>query len=217
MTENISPEEKLLHLIKGQNGSAPAGKDNSLPSSASSAAGREEAGEAVPEGVVLNKKEPKLKDQFIVLNKGLVLLLVVIAGIMVLGYIFPYQSKVSIPDRIPVASSTGLMEEKVGERPRLSYYTAKMGGRKMFKIFEPPRPKAKKQEKPKVTLQQLLAGYTFVGIIGGDPPQVIVEDKKSGQNHYLTAGQNVGEIKIEDVQRGKVTVSHEEETMDINI
>lgn len=214
MSGNISPEERLLHLIKGKQlpneEAAVAAQDASSP--------KEEDVSQTAQPKLISKQKQKTRNSYLLINIALVGILFVILIFMGLGYIYPFSPKIKIPDRVSANTQTReQMETSVAERPALSYYTNSVGKRQIFKIFQPPKPKAKAPDKPKVTLQQRLAGYTFVGILFGDTPQAIVEDKKSARSHYVSAGQMLGEIKIESIERGKVTVSCEEETMDINI
>lgn len=237
MPDNITPEEKLLNLIKGSKGSEEK-KKGEVPSDAKEApkAGEtpkakeapkaEEAPKAKEEveaktkehvPAVIRKRKKELGNPFPILNKFLFLIMSGVLVYMVVGYIFPYKSKTDISERIEGREALKSAKEDLVVLPPLSNYTTAVRRRKMFKVYEPPKPKTVGPTKPKVTLQQLLGGYTFVGIIGGDPPQAVVEEKRSKQSYYLSAGQYLGEIKIDKVQKGKVTVSYGDETMDIRI
>lgn len=46
----------------------------------------------------------------------------------------------------------------------------------------------------------------LVGILTGNDPQAIVEDKKSQQTYYLKKGQSVNGITLEDIGDGRVTL-----------
>jgi hypothetical protein len=211
---NITPEEHLLNLIK--NGK---GKIKEISSE------EEKVKTPVSHDLPNNEKQTVYAPKKIIKNKVKYIILVnkiLLAGLffafvyMITNWVFPFKAKNKIGERTDTGIKEGVGEEITEGSHPVQYYEDSMNKRQLFKIFETPKPKPVEQ-KPKVTLQQVLSGYTFVGIIFGDSPQAIVEDKKSGQSYYLTEGQMLGEIKIEKVEQGKVTVSYGEETMSINI
>lgn len=218
MQDNISPEEKLLNLIK--KGPDNAKNNINQPKTIDTASNETEGPPVkakVPAGIP-RKTGAGSGKSFTILNKLFIIAVVCAIFYMIIAYIYPYRSKVEIPGHV---EATGKDTEILGGTPKppppLAHYTDILTRRQMFKLYEVPKPKPVGPAKPKVTLQQLLAGYTFIGILFGDVPQAIVEEKRSGQSFYLTAGQFIGEIKIEKIERGRITVSYEEETMDISI
>ncbi len=48
----------------------------------------------------------------------------------------------------------------------------------------------------------------LVGIISGDNPQAIIEDKSTQKTYYLSKGQFIGESQVEDIQEGKIVLNH---------
>lgn len=218
MQKDVSPEEKLLNLIK--KGAAdpkeipekPKEKEESVEESAQEPV-------SVPKIPITVPRKKRLKGikSFSILNKFFIVCVVGAIAYMVFSYLYPYKSKVQIPERFELKRGDETLEGQPKPPPVLSHYADILSRRQMFKLYEAPRPTSTGPPKPKVTLQQLLGGYTFVGIIFGEVPQAIVEEKRSGQSFYLTAGQFLGEIKIEKIERGKITVSYEEERMDISI
>lgn len=218
MQENNSPEEKLLNLIKNGGSSEqkaspnkPVVKDNVQDAGASPAPTKKIA-------VLVPKKiEAGSAFFFSMLNKILIVCVIGSLIYMGFGYLYPFKVKSNVLEGRVVTVKEEGVDAGLDQFQPMQYYADVIGKRQMFSVVEPPAAKPVGPVKPKITLSQLLAGYTFVGILFEDIPQVIVEDKKSGQSFYLTAGQMLGEIKIEKVDKGKVTVSHEDETMDMNI
>jgi hypothetical protein len=217
MDTNISPEEHLLNLIKN-------GKGN-IKEVSSEIAKPEIVGATQSQDKALEKKhvfiQVKIKNSkkksFSFVNKILAVLLFFSLVYAALSFLYPFKEKERMNSATNRAGKETLAENDIAQAQPLSYYSDSVSKRQMFKIFEAPKPKTVEQQKPKITLQQLLGGYTFVGIIFGDVPQAIVEDKKSGQSFYLTSGQMLGDIKINNVEQGRVSVSLGDETMDINI
>lgn len=213
MHDNVTPEEKLLNLIK-------KGKDNSKDKP-EELKQEESVGKPLAAPKVSTSIPRKIKIKYVksfsILNNFLIIAVVCNIIYMVFSYIYPYRPGTETLEKIDVKRE----DQKLGDTPRplppLSHYTGVVSTRQMFKLYEAPKPKPVGPPKPKVTLQQLLAGYTFVGVIFGDVPQAIVEEKRSGQSFYLTAGQYLGEIKVEKIERGRITVSYEDEMIDISI
>ncbi len=48
----------------------------------------------------------------------------------------------------------------------------------------------------------------LVGIIMGDAPQAVIEDKKNQKTYYVNKGQFVGDKQIDDIQSGKVIIQY---------
>ena len=218
--KDVTPEEKLLNLIKGNKYVKEQKKENISEQAREEVlekdtdASLSKKTDKANEGVVLRKKIKKANNPYSVINKVLILVVAISFIVMILGYRFPYKPKNEISKEVDVSRET---DTTIKKSPPLNDYTKIVNSRKMFKVFEAPKPREKGPVKPKVTLGQLLAGYTFVGIIFGDDPQAIIEEKRSKQSYYLNAGQYIGDIKIDKIDKGKVTVSYGDETMDIRI
>lgn len=85
-------------------------------------------------------------------------------------------------------------------------------------IFAPPatdRKKSPVSEGP--TLRELVKDLRLVGIMPGDEPQVIIEDKKSGQTLFLKKGEQIEGIEIKEIQSGRVILGYEEETITLSL
>ncbi|MCX5668065.1 MAG: hypothetical protein NTY34_07155, partial [Candidatus Omnitrophica bacterium] len=53
----------------------------------------------------------------------------------------------------------------------------------------------------------------LVGIVPGDNPQAIVEDKKNQKTYYLLKGQSINEITVEDIDKDKVVLEYRDKKM----
>lgn len=58
---------------------------------------------------------------------------------------------------------------------------------------------------PTVDLQ---SSYRLVGILLDHDPRAVVEDLKSQETLFLSRGQQLGEITVEDIQQGKVILTY---------
>lgn len=53
-----------------------------------------------------------------------------------------------------------------------------------------------------------LKDISLVGIISGENPQAVIEDKKTQKTYYVSKGQFIGEMQVEDIQSGKIIVNY---------
>ncbi len=67
------------------------------------------------------------------------------------------------------------------------------------------------------SLDQIMANYTLGGILGGDQPQAIIEDKQQSKTYFLNVGDTLGEIKIIAITDEKVTVAVGDEQADLTL
>ena len=64
---------------------------------------------------------------------------------------------------------------------------------------------------------ELIKDINLVGIIAGDTPQAIIEDKKSQKTYYLNKGQFIGEFQLEDIQEGKIILNFNGQRFELHI
>src|SRR4029077_7415948 len=68
---------------------------------------------------------------------------------------------------------------------------------------------------PKVPLSQKASALHLVGIMAGNPPQAVIEDRQAQKTLYLTPGQAIGDIKIEKFLEDRVILKSDGEEMDL--
>lgn len=59
---------------------------------------------------------------------------------------------------------------------------------------------------PVQTGYDALSGLTLMGIISGENPQAIIEDRKDGKAHFLFKGERVRDFRIKDILDGKIII-----------
>ena len=59
-----------------------------------------------------------------------------------------------------------------------------------------------------VSNTDLVKQLNLVGIIAGENPQAVIEDKNTQKTYYLNKGQFLGEIQLEDILEGKIIINH---------
>jgi len=85
-------------------------------------------------------------------------------------------------------------------------------------IFAPPASrKSKKDVSEGPGLRELVKDLTLVGIMPGDEPQAIIEDKKSGQTLFLIKGESIDNIEIKDIASGRVVLGYGEDTITLSL
>jgi type II secretory pathway component PulC len=203
MRENISPEEKLLRLIKGQKKSGGSGEIKPAISS------------ILPSEKNLGLK-PDLKSaaaatwqQYLekVNIKIVVLTVFTISCIYLIAtFIYPMIAPKTIV--LPNVSSEKNQTETStpeNETKNFDYYT-KGTERQIF--TNPAAQEAEKSAASAAVSADIIKDVSLVGIISGDNPQAVIEDKKTQKTYYVGKGQSIGEIQVEEIQEGKVILNY---------
>lgn len=212
MHKDISPEEKLLSIIKGEqnipgNGAPkPEIKDIPIP--------RATWGK-IDDYVSAILRNDFLKNSILdaealkVFNKCAVIIAALIAGYLIFDIILVSPSrktatllaKASLSGPLVVPAERAMPVETKG----YSYYSNRMSGRKIFGagayIQTESQGDLGSGDAPADNLG-------LVGIIPGTNPQAIIEDKKGQKTYYLTKGQSVNDITLEAMDEDKVTLDY---------
>ena len=98
-----------------------------------------------------------------------------------------------------------------------SYYNDIIAKHQLFKIIGGLETKAQKTSPGAPLAAELLRNYSLIGIVGGEDPQAIIEDKNAKQTYYLKKGQPLGEYKVRDIQEGKVILENDGQTAELSI
>lgn len=196
MTEHISPEEKLLRLIKGQKRpAADAAKKAPRPAA---------------------EPKPSIKNSLSFFSLGFlsfeslrkIIFAVFLASCiyLVISLVYPLvglkQVKLpSVPSVTPEAEETeaGGLEVKP-----LDFYLEPVRGRQIFSNISAPEA----QGQAVAVDKDLVKDLNLIGIISGENPQAIIEDKKAQKTYYLNKGQSIGEFQLEDIQEGKIILNY---------
>lgn len=183
MSGNISPEEKLLRLIKGDKK-----KTKETP-------------------LTHPKLIPVLKYPVSLNIRKIIKAAFIISCIfLIFTFIRPFISpeKIELPK---AATQTGLPPE-TELRPQAKPYDFYSEGIRDRRIFgEQVSPEAAKPLS--IVSSDLTKDINLIGVILGDNPQAIIEDKKTQKNYYVTKGQFIGEFQVDDIQEGKVILIYE--------
>jgi hypothetical protein len=251
MNKEFSPEERLLHLIKGRKKPESAkpseGKsrdaadlsDNIIPVPVLSDADniKDKNINTVP-GIKENSDKPGPKGFFvkprISINPAYTAIAVILLFVSaVLYFIFNItgtkdgQEVENLKKLIAVISEKKpadmpAEEDKkaavpVPDKPAASFedYQKLINAKS---IFAPPVTQAGKaiaQEGP--GLNELIKDLRLVGIMPGEMPQAIIEDRKNNQTLFLKEGDMINDIEIKSISTGRVVLARNDETVTLSL
>jgi|GEM_PF-407140 len=209
MKDNIPPEEKLLRLIRGQ-------KKSRIPALAE---GRLNA--LVPEkitgGVIHQKRAFNFVNYFPQLNINILILIgLAISSVYLLSaFAYPlfFTKKIIFLQR-PFDKITETKEAI--RREEIRPYDFFVQGIKDKQVFGAAS--AQLTQESVVTVgANLIKDINLLGVISGDSPQAILEDKKSQKTYYVTKGQLIGEFQVESIGGGKIILNYSGQRFELSI
>ena len=203
MRDNISPEEKLLKLIRGSKTkqAAPDAEPN-MPSADPAPAGKKYTYHSGP-------ARSRRFNIYNLASAAFIISCVYLAA----SFFYPWPGAREIKP-VEVAKEKG-MEMKPGmvEAKPYEYYLEGIKGKQIFGSSSGAEP-----EKPQAQTAidaDMIKDINLVGIIAGENPQAIIEDKKTQKTYYVSKGQNVGAFQVEEIQEGKVTLNYMSKKFDL--
>jgi type II secretory pathway component PulC len=206
MKENVSPEEKLLRLIRGQKK-----KDTAIEKKIESTITH--TPRPLPEKL---KKIPGLKSSLLsfvqrqvsILDTKKIIGIIFIFSCLYLIFSFLYPviflKKIKYPKAIKNNESVLVKEPRQEVKP-FEFYLEGTKGRHLF-----GNPQGQALGGPvAVAGADLIKDISLVGIVSGENPQAIIEDKKAQKTYYVSKGQLFGDVQVEDIREGKIIVSYQ--------
>ena len=178
MKDSSSPEDKLLKLIR--NPKKPAGTN-------------------IKPQAKINKAGPSFS------LRRIFFWLFIPSGIyLIANLVYPWVGLKNI--RLPQPSQT-LPQESPGAKSAgkpLEEYLESARGRQIFSQA------AALEDNSFINAANtdLMKDISLVGIISGENPQAVIEDKKTQKTYYVTKGKFIGEMQVEDIQEGKIIINY---------
>lgn len=205
MSDNILPEEKLLRLIRGN-------KNNGMA-----------VNKADKETAVDLKTTPKFYSPYLfqrlalIFNLRIILWVLFIAACFysAIAFIYPWIGLQGVkfsqvtPEEISKFDNTTVKNVAPSE-----FYLEGIGNRR---IFASPAKQEIYKEPLKGAPQDLLKDISLLGIVSGESPQAIIEDKKTQKTYYLNKGQFIGELQITDIKEGKIILDFNGQSFELNL
>ena len=225
MADEFSPEEKLLRLIRGKKRDEAKPAPEKVDSSAviPPATGTQNMKYSRPANEAVEDEGRYFK----FLNLGLVIILVVIIVFYAFDIVNPDSERSAFvrphrsggesrPPQQPAVSEPQGANIEAQPVP-FSTYAEAIGKRELFK---PPKSDIVK-EKEKTAAQKKESGsdklksLSLIGIIGGERPQAIIEDKKDKKTYFLNKGQTISDMKVEDILGDRIILDFDGEKFDL--
>ena len=211
--KDISPEEKLLSLIKGKNKKDTIVTTPQAPKEASVQTVMSKADERL-DGML---KSELFKNKLFAPStlKNVNRYLVVILGVTILYFVMdlifarPYKNVQSLISKANAPQAQN--EKKSPVEPKnitvvkdYSSYSRSVPGKTVFGQSQggPVTPED-------VGSTDISEQVGLVGIIAGDNPQAILEDKKAQKTYYLNKGQSFNGYVVEEISENKVVLDCE--------
>lgn len=200
MRDNISPEEKLLKLIRGEK---KPGRPAVVPAVAPA---------PQPQKVILPllKKNPflssmQLRFAFLTPKKILTALFALSCLYLTISFIYPWVALEKI--RLPKIKAEKINEARAKEEPKpYEYYVQGIPKRQLF--VNPAMAGQEGGAAAAMINVDLIRDISLVGIISGEPAQAVIEDKKNQKTVYVNKGQFIGDFQLEDIKEGKVILNY---------
>lgn len=192
MKDNILPEEKLLKLIR-------ANKKIKVPVMVVAGVEHGKKHDIKPFSINLPHIAPGKIIKFIFFASLFYLITSLIHPIFALR-------EIKLP-KIETKEKTIVQKEIPATKPAIKPYEFYSLGIKQRKIFSSA---AANLEKPiGAASADLIKDINLVGMLSGENPQAIIEDKKAQKTYYLRKGQFIGQLQLEDILEGKIILNYE--------
>ena len=202
MRKGISPEEKLLNLIKNQKKNPEPGMTGTIEIKGITGAtpvirASGQIAEYIPRRYFSLKR----------LRKIFRLILAVSSLYLLYTFINPAINlkKTDTTEPLTMQAKTSNIDQDDNLRP-LEFYLKEIREKQIFATAAAGLGSSSTARNLSDT--DLLKEISLVGIIGGDDPQAAIEDKEIQKTYYLKKGQFIRQFQIEDIQDGKVILGY---------
>lgn len=199
----MTPEERLLKLIRGQKKKEPQAalsselhvKKSPLPNH--------------PVHIFIQK-------YFSLLNTQNIAWIIFITSFIYLIYSFIYPAIGLRKIRLPRVAKTKISEEKIDLYRQMKPYEFYLEASKKRQIFSGTSG-VKNSISASAAESASIRDMNLVGILSGDAPQAIIEDKRAQKTYYVNKGQFVGDFQLEDIQEGKIILNNNGQRYELHI
>jgi type II secretory pathway component PulC len=210
MKDNVSPEEKLLRLIRGhKNSPVPALPEGSPNVSIASKA---------QEGSVVQKRAFRITKYLTFFNTNFLIIAGFAIALMYLlsAFIYPLfvTKKVMTLQEMPAAKSNELKETARDEEVRpYDFYSQGIKSKQIFGVAS-----SQTLQGSGITVgANLINDINILGVVSGANPQAIVEDKKAQKTYHVNKGQMIGEFEVVDIGEGRVILDYGGQKFELSI
>lgn len=222
MAKEFSPEERLLRLIRStaqkqvapqQDAKGPPQENAkaampAMSSAASAPKGKEGRKKRIPEGTgnILNLEN---------LNLVLVFLLLGLLMIFIPSSLKRQKTAIELLEEKIRPQAHTAPEGKEEKRPPFEYFSRDIGSRNIFQ----PAPQEEAAAGPRLEegpkLEEVMGQFALLGVIWGQRPQAIIEDKKAQKTYFLNKGEVFGNIEVRDILENKVILNYKNQQFEL--
>jgi hypothetical protein len=135
-------------------------------------------------------------------NRALVVVIAVLALYLAIEIVF-IRPRADMPKGTEIqvrSGSPGSLGGAAGPSRDFSAYSKDIAGKGIFSAG------SARSSGPVVSSEGASGGLGLMGVIGGDSPQAIIEDKASQKTYYAKKGESAGEYVVEDISDGVVVL-----------
>lgn len=224
MVQDFSPEERLLRLIRGEK------KQKEKPTAEKSESPQSPT-ELPTTGVRTIKYEPRstraLTGEWRYLkfiNSALIIIFIITVGFFIFDLVSSkFQRPIPVPSHEPKVTNQGLTPQPAEtqrvshetQTPPFSTYAEAMGKRELFKPLELEiQPEKGTTVEPELVYDKI-KDLSLIGIIAGEKPQVVIEDKKIQKTYFLYEGQMLNQMKVEKISEDRVILDFNGEKIEL--
>lgn len=206
MNDDILPEEKLLRLIRGN-------KNNDVS-----------LNKVATEPITDSKPAVKYAGKHLVrkfagfFNINTILQAVFIAACLYLAISFIYPGaglQGFKPSEETSVKVSGFNKDQAYDIKPYEFYSESIKKRPIF--TSPVKQENYKQPAVKAVTQDLLKDLILLGIVSGENPQAIIEDKNTQKTYYLNKGEFIGEFQVMDIREGKIILDFNGQVVELNL
>ena len=232
MQKDLSPEEKLLRLIKGKRKEGEASEKkpetpsefSPKPSFAKEASSADPTIETKP--VISNiLTKGKTLDPF----KTAVFLLIAIFVVGIFYFIYDFSARkqqspiVDVEELISSGAEPAEGIKEIAQKPTADAKEKPPAEEEeeppeLRELFGAP---VTRETAPVVeegpSIAELAKDLVLVGVITGDNPQAIIQNKKTRQSFYVYEGEGILEFKVKQIEKAMVILEYKGETLKMSL
>ncbi|MDO8662645.1 MAG: hypothetical protein Q7K98_05440 [Candidatus Omnitrophota bacterium] len=191
MRETLSPEEKLLRLIRGQKKVAKPVQPAQVQ-------------------VYQIKKQEFYRIAPRIFNlenaqKALLVIFIISCVYLLISLIY----LLFIPKNTPLVKIDGgnAPAEKITfeiKAKPYEFYSEAVRNRRLFGGIASQNAEG---AAPIILGNELIKDINLIGIVSGDNPQAVIEDKRAQKTYYVSKNQFISQFQVEDIQEGKIILN----------
>ncbi|MCX5716132.1 MAG: hypothetical protein NTV07_04630 [Candidatus Omnitrophica bacterium] len=142
-----------------------------------------------------------------------ILLVAILLGLLI--YLVPFLLKKPenpVPElekKVAIAPPAAAVKEKEGSsRPPFSYFSEGAASKNIFQpiVKEETAPQASAEAEQAKKTEEIKSQLSLLGVVWGEKPQAIIEDKKAQKTYFLSKGETFDSIEVKDILENKVVL-----------